>query len=205
GTSDQWYSSGSPADARARPAACWCWCWCWCGYIPSGQSASEIADDVETAVRDGRLPAGGALPPVRSLAGALGLNPATVAAALPRPAGEGNRPGQRPGRDPRHRGTADRAQAAARGARRGSQSARRQSRSGAAAQAARSDAAAALRRLAVDPAANRLAAQRQRADGIDPAALAVVGGALDGVERLLGAWLRPGTGSAWKTPATARA
>ena len=50
-------------------------------YVPAGRSASEIAADVETAVRDGRLHPGDALPPVRVLAAELGLSPATVAAA----------------------------------------------------------------------------------------------------------------------------
>src|SRR5580704_6212391 len=50
-------------------------------YVPAGQSASEIAADVETAVRDGRVQPGQTLPPVRLLAADLGLSPATVASA----------------------------------------------------------------------------------------------------------------------------
>jgi len=50
-------------------------------YLPAGRNASEIAVDVETAVRDGRLRPGEALPPVRLLAAELGLSPATVASA----------------------------------------------------------------------------------------------------------------------------
>src|SRR5258708_17197645 len=50
-------------------------------YRPTGRNASEIARDVETAVREGRIAAGVALPPVRGLAAALGLSPVTVAAA----------------------------------------------------------------------------------------------------------------------------
>src|SRR5580704_5838095 len=50
-------------------------------YLPAGRNASEIAVDVETAVRDGRLRPGDALPPVRLLAAELSLSPATVAAA----------------------------------------------------------------------------------------------------------------------------
>ncbi|UQX87370.1 aminotransferase class I/II-fold pyridoxal phosphate-dependent enzyme [Jatrophihabitans telluris] len=50
-------------------------------YRPIGHTAKDIAADVETAVRDGRLSPGEPLPPVRSLATELGLAPGTVAAA----------------------------------------------------------------------------------------------------------------------------
>src|SRR5258708_8448160 len=50
-------------------------------YRPTGRNANEIARDVETAVREGRIAAGVALPPVRGLAAELGLSPVTVAAA----------------------------------------------------------------------------------------------------------------------------
>ncbi|MGW4379517.1 aminotransferase class I/II-fold pyridoxal phosphate-dependent enzyme [Kitasatospora sp. NPDC004531] len=50
-------------------------------YRITGRRASEIAADVERAVADGRLAPGAALPPLRDLAGELGVNPNTVAAA----------------------------------------------------------------------------------------------------------------------------
>src|SRR5215471_18498277 len=50
-------------------------------YRPQGRNASEISRDVETAVREGRIAPGVTLPPVRGLAGELGLSPVTVAAA----------------------------------------------------------------------------------------------------------------------------
>jgi DNA-binding transcriptional MocR family regulator len=50
-------------------------------YQLSGTTASEISGSVEEGVRDGHLAAGDALPPVRSLASDLGVSPATVAAA----------------------------------------------------------------------------------------------------------------------------
>ncbi|WP_099905373.1 aminotransferase class I/II-fold pyridoxal phosphate-dependent enzyme [Streptomyces sp. TLI_171] len=50
-------------------------------YRITGRRASEIAADVERAVAAGELPPGAALPPLRDLAGELGVNPNTVAAA----------------------------------------------------------------------------------------------------------------------------
>ncbi|OKJ15661.1 aminotransferase class I/II-fold pyridoxal phosphate-dependent enzyme [Kitasatospora sp. CB01950] len=50
-------------------------------YRITGRRASEIAADVERAIADGQLEPGAALPPLRDLAGELGVNPNTVAAA----------------------------------------------------------------------------------------------------------------------------
>src|SRR5262249_17936973 len=50
-------------------------------YRPSGRNANEIARDVESAVREGRIAAGGALAPGRGLAAQPGLSPGPVGAA----------------------------------------------------------------------------------------------------------------------------
>jgi len=47
----------------------------------TGRRSNEIADSVERAIADGDIGAGAALPPIRDLAGELGVNPNTVAAA----------------------------------------------------------------------------------------------------------------------------
>ena len=176
-------------------------------YLPLGRSASEIAADVETAVRDGRLLPGAALPPVRVLAAERGLSPATVAAAY---------------RDLRLKGIA-------RGHRRAGTritgspptaprpplavpAGTRNLISGSP-DPAFLPALPALRRELGNPVSPRLygdspvsprlaalAAGRLAADGIDPANLAVVSGALDGVERVLGAWLRAGEKVAVEDP-----
>jgi DNA-binding transcriptional MocR family regulator len=167
-------------------------------YLPSGRSASAISADVEAAVRDGRLQPGSPLPPVRALAADLGLSPATVASAyrdlrLKGIARGHKRAGTRitgsPPTAPRPpltvpagvrnliSGSPDPAllpRLPAPGVRRASESPRLYGDS------------------PVAPRLGALAADRFRADGIDPANLAVVSGALDGVERLLSAWLRPG-------------
>jgi DNA-binding transcriptional MocR family regulator len=165
-------------------------------YRPSGSTASEIVADVEAAIRDGSLQPGAALPAVRTLAADLGLSPATVASAY---------------RDLRVKGIA-------RGHRRAGTritgAPPTAPRPALVVPAGVRDLLAgvpdpallpAIRvpvtglvspRLygdpSVSPALGRQAAARLSADGIDPAHLAVVGGALDGAERVLGAWLRPG-------------
>jgi DNA-binding transcriptional MocR family regulator len=170
-------------------------------YRPSGRNASEIARDVETAVREGRIAAGVALPPVRGLAAALGLSPVTVAAAY---------------RELREKGIA-------RGNGRAGTRITAAPPIGPRPPLAVPDGVrnlmvgspdpALLPRLPlvtppprlygdppVTPRLGRVAAEQFRADGIDPAHLAVVGGALDGVERVLGAWLRPGDRVAVEDP-----
>ena len=176
-------------------------------YLPAGRSASEIAADVETAVRDGRLLPGAVLPPVRVLAAERGVSPATVAAAY---------------RDLRLKGIA-------RGHRRAGTritgspptaprppltvpAGTRNLISGSPDPALlpllprlrRSRGELDSPRLYGDPPVlprlAELATARFAADGIDPANLAVVSGALDGVERILGAWLRPGDRVAVEDP-----
>jgi DNA-binding transcriptional MocR family regulator len=168
-------------------------------YLPSGRSASEIAADVETAVRDGRLLPGQTLPAVRLLATELGLSPTTVASAyrdlrLKGIARGYRRAGTRitgsPPTAPRPPLTVP---AGARNLLSGSPDPRLLP----ALPELRPKAGAAVspRLYGDSPVAPRLAALasgRLAADGIDPANLAVVSGALDGVERILGAWLRPG-------------
>ena len=171
-------------------------------YSPTGSSATEIAADVETAVRDGRLRPGAMLPPVRLLAGELGLSPATVSSAYRELRLKGIARGHRragtriTGAPP----TAPRpplaVPAGARNLISGSPDP---------ALLPALPPLPALRREVGHPVSPRLygdspvsprlaalAACRLQADGIDPTHLAVVGGALDGVERVLGAWLRPG-------------
>jgi DNA-binding transcriptional MocR family regulator len=162
-------------------------------YRPQGRNASEISSDVEGAVREGRAAPGVTLPPVRALAAELGLSPVTVAAAY---------------RELREKGIA-----------RGNGRAGTRI-TGAPPIGPRPPlvAPAGVRNLIAGtpdpellpalPAVNppfrfygdppvsarlgRLAAERFLADGLDPRHLAVVGGAFDGVERVLQAWLRSG-------------
>jgi DNA-binding transcriptional MocR family regulator len=47
----------------------------------TGRTAAELAESIERSIRDNRLTAGEVLPPIRQLAGALGLSAGTVASA----------------------------------------------------------------------------------------------------------------------------
>ena len=173
-------------------------------YYPQGRTASEVATDVEAAVRNGRLTSGDALPPVRALAAELGLSPVTVAAAYRELREKGIARGQgragtritwAPPIGPRPPLVVP---AGARNLVAGSPDP---------ALLPELPALAALTprlRLYGDPPVaprlGRLAAGQFEADGIDPAELAVVGGALDAVERVLGAWLRRGDRVAVEDP-----
>jgi DNA-binding transcriptional MocR family regulator len=163
-------------------------------YRPQGRSAKEISASVEAGVRSSQLAPGDHLPPVRELAGQLGISPTTVAAAYS---------------DLRRRGIttgSGRAGTRIRGAPPVS------SRIYLSAPAGTRDlitggpdpallpslparpARPPARLYAEAPVAPRLrdlAAGQLAADGIDAASLAVTGGALDGIERVLATWLTP--------------
>jgi DNA-binding transcriptional MocR family regulator len=173
--------------------------------IMRGRTASELAASVERAVREGLLAAGAALPTVRALADELRLSPATVAAA--------------------YRALRARGLVSTQG-RRGTRVTHRPP----VAVPAPPPVAAGLRNLADgnpdpgllprlrplllrlpehvllydapahDPRLRALAARQFAADGIDAGALTVVAGALDGVERVLQAHLRPGDRVAVEDP-----
>jgi len=164
-------------------------------YRPQGRTAKEISASVEAGVRGGQLTPGDHLPPVRELASQLGISPTTVAAAYS---------------DLRRRGLttgSGRAGTRIRGAPPVS------SRLYLSAPAGTRDlitggpdpdllpllpawptrrAARMYAEAPVSPRLRRLAAGQLAADGIDTASLAVTGGALDGIERVLATWLSPG-------------
>jgi DNA-binding transcriptional MocR family regulator len=170
-------------------------------YSPVGRNASEISRDVEAAVREGRAQPGTVLPPVRALATELGLSPVTVASAY---------------RELREKGIArgnGRAGTKITGAPPIGPRPPLTVPPGVRNLLAGSPDPALLPELPAvtppprtygDPPVSqrlgRLAAERLAADGIRPDHLAVVGGALDGVERVLVAWLRPGDPVAVEDP-----
>jgi DNA-binding transcriptional MocR family regulator len=170
-------------------------------YQISGQSAREILASVETAIADGELATGQQLPTVRELALTLAVSPATVASAYRELRSRGIAVGD--GR----RGTRIR-DVPALAARPGLvvPAGMRNLASGDPDPALlpRLPAIEPRQRLygesAVAPELARLARAQFTADGIDAAHLAVVGGALDGVERVLSAWLRVGDRVAVEDP-----
>ncbi|HXA30395.1 MAG TPA: aminotransferase class I/II-fold pyridoxal phosphate-dependent enzyme [Candidatus Angelobacter sp.] len=175
-------------------------------YHITGSTAGEIAASIEDAIRAGDLQAGGRLPTVRALAAELGVSPVTVAAAYRRLTGRGllSAAGRRgttvcPGPLLPSRLDVPRLPEGVRNLADGNPD-----------PALLPDLHAAARSIAFPqrlygddanlPALLDLAAADLRRDGLDATALAVVGGAMDGMERTLLAHLRPGDRVAVEDP-----
>jgi DNA-binding transcriptional MocR family regulator len=177
-------------------------------YQVSGATAVEISASVESGVRTGALLPGAALPPVRVLAEMLGVSAGTVAKAY---------------QALRHRGVIETA------GRNGTRVRPRPPVATSRTALRLPPPTGALdlatggpdRRLlpvygphltsvapgvvtyesaGVLPALAEIAGSRLAADGVDPSALTVTSGALDGIERLLAAHLRPGDSVAIEDP-----
>jgi DNA-binding transcriptional MocR family regulator len=170
-----------------------------------GASAAEIARNIEAAIRDGRLAPGEKLPAVRALAARLAVSPTTVSAAYRALRGRGllaaagRRGTSVRGRPPLRTSLAPPLVEGALDLATGNPDPallaplRRA--------LARIDAAphlyAAEHQL---PALRRIAEREFAADGVPADHLAVVSGALDGIERVLEAQLRPGDRIAVEDP-----
>jgi DNA-binding transcriptional MocR family regulator len=174
-------------------------------YRVAADSASGLVAQVEADVASGTLAPGQQLPSVRRLAAAVGLSPATVAAGIaelrrrgvvvsePR---RGTRVGERP---PVSAPLAIAVPAGVCDLSHGNPDPE-----------LLPDLAAALRRCALPvrlygdaPELQALVEPAREAfhsDGVPAGELGVLGGALDGIERALGAWLRPGDRVAVETP-----
>ncbi len=167
-------------------------------YPISGKSASEIAASTEAAIELGELAPGTTLPAVRTLAKQLGVSPTTVSAAFGELRARGlivtqERSRSRVSWRPPLSGALLRA---------GIPAGARDLASGNPDPELLPDPTPFLRRIEVprqlygdapaEPRLLELARAELGAAGIDPGALAVTSGALDGIERALGAWLRPG-------------
>ena len=180
-------------------------------YQIEGGTAAEISASVETGVRTGALPSGAALPAVRALAGQLAVSPATVAKAyqalrqrgLVETAGRhGTRVRPRPPVAASRSALRLPAPAGALDLSTGEPDYRLLPPLG--------PHLAALGRAAgtpigyadagVLPELADLAGRRLAADGVPVDAITVTSGALDGIERLLTAHLRPGDPVAVEDP-----
>lgn len=170
----------------------------------TGTRAEEIVASVEAAIRDGRLAPERTLPPVRGLAHELGLSPSTVAAAYRELHGRGliitaGRRGTRVSpRPPIAAPPAPTLPGGARDLATGNPDPRLLPDVG------RFLGGAMPPHLYDDPTnlEELLALTREsfRADGVPAGSVAVVGGALDGIERALLAHLRPGDRVAVEDP-----
>jgi DNA-binding transcriptional MocR family regulator len=184
-----------PAASRPRPRS---------GI--GGATALEIASSVEAAIREGRLRPGDDLPTVRSLAQDLRLSPTTVAAAFKELRARGlvstqGRRGTRVcPRPPIYAGGDAPLPPGVRNLADGNPD-----------PALLPDLAPALARIdtsrvlygdaLIEPELGRRAVERFRADGIPADRVSVTSGALDGLERVLQARLRPGDRVAVEDPA----
>ncbi len=164
----------------------------------TGKTAVEIAASVEAALRDGVLDSGARLPTVRELAMRLRVSPTTVAAAYRTLRLRGLVVAQgRRGSAISHHPPIAQTIAVSRVPANAIDLA-----SGNPDPALLPDIGPALRRIDTSPVVYgqdlcdeklmKLARRGSRADGIPADSLTVVSGALDGIERALGAWLRPG-------------
>ncbi|MEW5532808.1 aminotransferase class I/II-fold pyridoxal phosphate-dependent enzyme [Streptomyces virginiae] len=180
-------------------------------YRITGRRTSEIAASVEAGVASGALPPGSLLPPMRELAGVLGVNPNTVAAAyrtlrergvIETDGRRGSRVRSRPSSTPRDAlrpavpaGVRDIAQG-------NPDVSLLPPLDGALAAAARRHERAPTL-YGADPVAPdlaRIARADFDADGVPPGPVAVTSGALDAIERVLAAHLRPGDAVAVEDP-----
>jgi DNA-binding transcriptional MocR family regulator len=174
-------------------------------YQIAGSTAKEIASSVESAIRDGLLEGGDPLPTVRALAGGLGSSPATVNAAYRILRGRGlvvsaGRRGTRVAPRPPVRAT----ERPVTGLVIPPASGLRDLTVGLpdpellpplARVLADIDFASRLRLTGlgpIDPELDEVARATFERDGVAADAIAVVSGALDGIERVLQAHLRPG-------------
>lgn len=174
-------------------------------YRIVGGGAEAIAASVESGIADGALAPGAALPPIRELAQQLGVNPNTVAAAyrLLRERGvvessgrRGTRVRDRPATTPRSlRGLA--VPPHVRDLSAGNPN---PARLPAITAPARPGPVVLYGHPPIAPALAEHAAAELAADGVTADHLTVTSGALDGIERVLGAHLRPGDRVAVEDP-----
>ncbi|MFI7429382.1 aminotransferase class I/II-fold pyridoxal phosphate-dependent enzyme [Micromonospora sp. NPDC049836] len=180
-------------------------------YQIAGSSSAEISASVETGIRTGGLAPGDALPAVRALAAALAVSPATVAKAyqelrqrgLVATAGRhGTRIRPRPPLATRRAALMPPPLPGARDLSAGQPDSRLLPPLGPhlGLLAAEIGAPSGYAATPVLPALAAAARDRLAADGVPAEEITVTGGALDGIERLLAAHLRPGDAVAVEDP-----